>query len=97
MAVIRWTKQALNDIDSIANYIAIDSSFYAKMFVKRIFEVVKHIETFPQSGRVVPEIDNDNIREVLIGNYRIIYRTKNALVEILTIYHSARLLTNIKN
>ena len=48
MAKLRWTHQALNDIEIIANYISIDSSYYAKMFVGKVFESVKRIETFPE-------------------------------------------------
>ena len=97
MAKLRWTHQALNDIEIIASYIALDSTYYAKMFVSKVFEAVKNIETFPKSGRVVPEMNSKDIREILLGNYRIIYRIKTDLIEILTVYHSSRLLNIEKN
>ena len=92
MAEIRWTLQALDDVEAIAIFIARDSTRYAQLFANKVFDAVKRIEIFPESGRVVPEINQQNIREILLGNYRIIYRIKSDLAEILTVYHSARLL-----
>jgi len=92
MAQIRWTCQALDDVEAITRYIARDSTYYAQMFAVKTFEAVRQIEIFPKSGRVVPEINQENIREILLGNYRIIYRLKDGFVEILTVYHSSRLL-----
>lgn len=74
MAEIRWTVQALDDVEAIANYIARDSAHYAQFFATKIFDAVKRIEIFPESGRVVSEINQQDIREILLGNYRIIYR-----------------------
>jgi plasmid stabilization system protein ParE len=92
MAEIRWTLQALDDVESIANYIARDSSYYAQMFAIKTFDAVQRIEIFSESGRVVPEINQENIREIILGNYRIIYRLRADCAEILTVYHSVRLL-----
>ena len=90
MAEIIWTEQALDDIDAIASYIARDSLYYAKIHTQRIFEAVRRLESFPKSGRVVPELNDPQIREVILGNYRIIYRHRSNLVEIITIHHSSR-------
>jgi len=92
MAEIRWTFQALDDVESIANYIARDSTHYARLYTTKVFDAVRRIEIFPESGRVVPEIKQKNIREIILGNYRIIYRLKGDCAEILTVYHGARLL-----
>jgi addiction module RelE/StbE family toxin len=92
MAKMKWTPQSLDDIESIANFIARDSDYYAQMFTTKVFEAVEHLEIFPESGRIVPELNRKEIREVIFGNYRIIYRIRGDLVEILTVYHSARLL-----
>jgi len=62
------------------------------MFAQKVFETVKQLKLLPESGRVVPEIGQNNLREIILGNYRIIYRLKNDIIEILTVYHSARLL-----
>jgi addiction module RelE/StbE family toxin len=92
MAKIKWTPQALEDIETIANFIARDSTYYAGIFTVKIFETVERLELFPESGRTVPELNCKKIKEVILGNYRIIYRLKEDMVEILTVYHSARLL-----
>lgn len=92
MARIRWTPQAADDLETIAAYIANDSPHYARLFVLKVISAIERLEQFPEIGRIVPESNKPFIREILLGNYRIVYRVKNALVEILTIYHSARLL-----
>jgi addiction module RelE/StbE family toxin len=94
MAEIRWTLQALDNVEEIAKYISRDSTHYAQLFAIKVFDAVRRIESFPESGRIVPEIKQKNIREIILGNYRIIYRLKNNRAEILTVYHSARLLDN---
>ena len=88
MAQIKWTPQSLDDIEAIANFIARDSDYYAQMVTVKVFEAAERLELFPESGRIVPELNRREIREVLFGNYRI----KKELVQILTVYHSARLL-----
>ena len=95
MAVVEWTDQALEDLDTNAAFIARDSHYYAKIFVSRILSSVEQLVDFPEIGRGVPEVSQADIREIIHGNYRIIYqyRESNSLVTILTIYHSARILT----
>lgn len=95
MVRITWTEQALDDVENIVNFISRDSVHYARMHAQKIFGAVKRLEHFPESGRVVPEIGKKEIREILLGNYRIIYRLKQNAVEILTVYHSARLLSSV--
>lgn len=99
MVKIKWTPQALNDVEAIANFISRDSDYYAQMFTAKVFEIVERLELFPKSGMIVPELDRKEIKEIIFGNYRMIYRIKNAFVEILTVYHSARLfnINKIKN
>ncbi len=92
MAKIKWTPQSLDDVDAIASFIARNSGYYAQMFTIKILEIVEHLKLFPESSRIVSELNRKEIREVIFGNYRIIYRMKEELVEILTVYHSARLL-----
>jgi toxin ParE1/3/4 len=97
MARLKWTIQAVDDTESICKFIGKDSTAYARLFAKDVLQAVKRLSKFPKSGRIVPELRNKNIREIILGNYRIIYRLNNDTVEILTVYHSARLLkTDIK-
>mgnify|MGYP001564474801 CR=1 FL=1 len=92
MAEVRWTLQASEDLDSIAEFIAKDSPQYAHLFVIDVFQAVARLSEFPQSGRIVPELNDPIVREVILGNYRLVYRFKEKLIELLTVYHGARLL-----
>ena len=71
---IVWTKGALADLREIHDYIARDSKFYAKIQVERIQTAVLKLARFPEIGRAVPEFPESLWREVLTGNYRLIYR-----------------------
>lgn len=93
MAEIRWTPQASDDLEAIAEFISVDSPHYASIFALDVLQAVERLELFPDSGRIVPELDEHSIREMILGNYRIVYRATYTDVEILTVYHSARLLT----
>ena len=90
MARLRWTPQAIEDIEAVCAYIARDSEYYARVFAQQIMEKVATLESFPRAGRVVPESKREDIREILHGNYRIIYRLTDDVVEFLTVHHSAR-------
>jgi len=68
-----WSYEATADLDTIANYIARDSKFYAASFVQEILDASYSLKMFGERGRVVPELDNPNIRELLIKEYRLIY------------------------
>ena len=92
MASIRWTDQAAADLEAIAEYIARDSPHYASLFCLNVLKKIERLERFPMLGRVVPETDDPAIRELLFGNYRIIYRVEKEVVELLSIYHGSRLL-----
>lgn len=89
---IYWTRQAREDLREIRAFIARDAPATASAFVRRLRQSVERLRSFPQSGQVVPELGHDDIREVLRGNYRIIYRVRPSRVDILAVYHSAQLL-----
>jgi len=87
-----WSPQAVEDVEAIRSYVARDSEHYANLLVERIVAAVDRLEAFPLSGRLVPEVGDESLREVVYGNYRIVYRLKPEAVEIVTVFHSARLL-----
>ncbi len=93
---IRWSPRAASDVEDIYAYIARDSEHYAAIFASQVLEIVRAIPTFPRSGRVVPEYRDNNLREKLFGNYRIVYRLREDVVEIVAIHHGARLLHDIE-
>jgi len=92
MVKIIWTQRSLNDLKSITEYIAKDSVKYASLTLQRILDVTNYIETNPRIGRMVPEVGKNNkIREIIFGNFRIIYKISSSQsVHILTVHHSAR-------
>ena len=92
MAEVRWTTQAADDLELIAEFIAHDSPHYASLFVVDVLTAVERLERFPESGRIVPEKNDPKVREIILGNYRIVYRRRADVAEILTIHHGARLL-----
>jgi plasmid stabilization system protein ParE len=85
-----WSEPALADIESIRDYIRRDSEFYAGRFINRIIEAVETLVELPARGRLVPEADDPNTRELLFQNYRIMYRLESARIIILAIVHAAR-------
>ena len=93
MVKINWTPQAKNDLIGIAEFIGQNSRKYARIQIQRIRERVLQLKEYPNSGREVPELENPRIRELILGNYRIIYCiVSDERVDILTVHHSARLL-----
>lgn len=92
---IRWSPRAAESFEEICNYIAKDSEHYAVIFAKRIDAVIKNIPDFPKLGRIVPEYQNENLREKIYQNYRIVYRIKKEVIEIVAITQGARILKDI--
>jgi toxin ParE1/3/4 len=89
---VRWTAQAQADLVAIRTYIERDSPHYARLMVERLVGAVERLHQFPESGRIVPEYHNRALREVLEGNYRIVYLRLPSEVQVLTVAHGARLL-----
>ena len=92
MGEIKWTEKASINLQSIFDYISSDSRLYATRYLKTLIIATKRLETMPRSGRIVPEFENPELREVIYGNYRIVYRVigPNEDIEILAVVHGAR-------
>ena len=91
MARLNWTEQAVSDLSNIAEYIGADSKKYAALTINGIRAMAKQLLISPYSGRKVPEIDQDQVRELIYGNYRIVYYlVSSSRIDILTIHHSSR-------
>jgi toxin ParE1/3/4 len=91
MVAIVLTQQAIDDINDIATYIANDSAHYAALQVQKFLNKVQILEHFPLAGRVVAEIRWKTIRELIEGNYRIIYKVvSKESIHILAVHHSKR-------
>jgi len=92
MAKIIWTKYALGDLNEIAEFIANDSPIFAELTIKKLYRKVEILNSHPRVGRIVPELEQENIRELIEGNYRIIYEIIGEHLNILTVHHSSRIL-----
>ncbi len=91
MAEVIFSARAIRDIEHIHAYIAKDSERYAHGQVRRIINAADLIETFPRGGRMVPEIELDAFREVIVGNYRVIYFLESdERTQILVVFHGRR-------
>lgn len=90
MAQINWTKKSIKDLRAINDYISLDSSFYAARFISKLISRVDQLIEFPESGRMVPEKNVHEIRELIEGNYRIFYRLQKEKITILRIHNAAR-------
>jgi toxin ParE1/3/4 len=86
------TETAFADLEDIENYISQDSPAIARRFITRIFDKIDQLSEYPQSGKPVPEFNDNTIRELLLNKYRIIYQFNNGQINILRIIHGARLL-----
>ncbi len=95
MRKIIWTEPALSDLQGIHDYISKDSEYYASVFIGEILESVEKVTDFPEMGRIVPEYQQNDIREILVQSYRIIYRFEQNQILILTVVHGRRDLTKL--
>jgi addiction module RelE/StbE family toxin len=87
-----WSPLAIDRASEIAEYISLDNPTAAKQWIDNIFENVLILQTNPKMGRKVPEINRNEIREIIFGNYRIIYRIETFNISILTIRHTKQIL-----
>lgn len=93
MVRLNWTEQAAIDLKNIFDYISNDSKSYATRHITNIRSKCSVLRTNPKVGRVVPEFGIQNLRELIFGNYRIIYKIIDSeQIDILTIFHAARIL-----
>ena len=89
---VNWTDRAVERLDLICAHIAHDAPDAAMSLGRRLLLRSRQIATFPSAGRKVPEFDQNDIRELIEGNYRLIYRVRTERVDVLTVMHCAQLL-----
>lgn len=89
---IFWSPLAVERVTEIAQYIARDNPAAAEVWVNTIFGKVGDLKAFPESGRLVPETNNHSIRELIYGNYQIVYRIEKKRISILTVRHGKQML-----
>lgn len=95
MTEVRWTEQAVEDLEAIKAFISQDSPAYALAVVRRLYDAVGQLAPFPDSGRIVPEHGRVDLRELVRPPYRIVYRRHAELVEVLLVFRSSLPLPNV--
>ena len=86
-----WSAEAVADLEAIHAYIARNSPRYASVVAGRVLAAVEQLAEFPDSGRMVPELGDPMVRELIQGMYRIVYARAADRVELLTVFHGSRL------
>jgi toxin ParE1/3/4 len=96
---LRWSKRAVKDVAQLRDFIALDSPFYARQFIERIVTRLEGLAEFPRSGRLAPEAERDDVREIIYQGYRAIYQLREIQQEIVivAVVHGSHDLTNTKN
>jgi toxin ParE1/3/4 len=92
-----WSPEAIEDLESIADYIGRDSEFYARAVVSKILQLARSLKDFPWIGRIVPELNDENIRERFIYSYRIVYQIEQNRILVVAIIHGKRLIENLSD
>ncbi|WP_297892100.1 type II toxin-antitoxin system RelE/ParE family toxin [Shewanella sp.] len=90
MAEVIWTEPALQELDALAEYIALDNPAAASALVKDIFDKIERLENFPKSGRIPPELPDSVYRELVIPPCRIFYREDEQRVLVLYVMREQR-------
>ncbi|MBP9014775.1 MAG: type II toxin-antitoxin system RelE/ParE family toxin [Smithellaceae bacterium] len=88
--MVIWAKPAKIDLKAIHDFISSDSKYYAKKVVQDIIDRTNIIQTYPLIGRKVPEIGDENVREIFVYSYRILYEIKSKKIYIIGIIHGRR-------
>ena len=89
---VRWSAEAVRDLTEIHDYIARNSPRYAATVAARLVAAVEGVRQFPESGRVVPELGDPAVREVIHGSYRVVYELRAGWAEVLTVFRASRIL-----
>jgi len=87
---IVWSPRSVSDLEEIRAYIENDSPAWADLTVRRLVSAVDRLRDFPESGRVVPERRTSDLREVLSGPFRLVYRRTAGRVEVVTVFRGTR-------
>src|SRR2546425_12073355 len=90
MTRLEWTDPAIADLENIQDYLSKDSVEYADAVVERLILSVERLESFPESGRLVPAASDLKVRELIVSGYRIIYRLRPSRAQSLAVIHGAR-------
>jgi toxin ParE1/3/4 len=89
---IVWTERSVASLEAIGDFIAIDDPKAAARWLARLVKRTEAIAALPHGGRIVPEVGRDDVREVFVRTYRIVYQVREDAIYILTVFNGRRLL-----
>ena len=89
---IIWSPTAVTKLSDIVTYISQDNPIQAEIWADKVFNAVERLSDYPNSGRIVPEVNAEKVREIILGNYRIIYEITDIHIAIITVRHCKRLI-----
>jgi len=92
---VEFSPTALLDLEDIADYIAADNPVSAERWVDRLVEAAHKVASHLRSGRVVPEVEDPKIREMIVGEYRGLYRVEDKRLRVLTVIEGHRRLRGL--
>ena len=92
---VEFSPTALLDLEDIADYIAKDNPIAAEQWVDKLVAAAEKVASHPRSGRVVPEVEDSKMREVIVGDYRVIYRVEEKRLLVLTVIEGHRQLRGV--
>lgn len=87
---VEWSDLARDDLDELVRYISRDSAFYARRFGEKVVLTTRRLRKFPESGRMIPEAEDETLREIIVQGYRVMYRLEPKRVLILAVMHGRR-------
>ncbi len=87
---VEWSDYASDDLDELVRYISRDSEIYARLFAERVVLTTQRLKDFPESGRMIPEVENQTLREIIVQGYRVMYRVETDRVLVLAVMHGSR-------
>lgn len=87
---VEWSDSARDDLDDLVRYISRDSVFYARRFGEKVVLATRRLRDFPESGRMIPETDDQALREIIVQGYRVMYHLEADRVLILAVMHGSR-------
>jgi len=90
-----WSPRSILDLESIREHIAQDSELYADLVVQRLIRAPDRLQQFPESGRIVPERSQAELRELIVRPFRVVYRLRDDSIQIVTIFRASRLFPDI--
>ena len=90
-----WSPRSIRDLASIHEHISQDSPLYAELVVQRLVRAPDRLQQFPESGRVVPERGQAELRELIVRPFRVVYRIRDDSIQIVTVFRASRLFSDV--